>query len=76
MNLNEKKIDESTEDQIMLGEYAGLTHTGKFIEEEPEFIGSDKQWEDYRAVMHEEVYFDEINNVFHIGVGTDEIIIA
>ena len=71
-----KKIDESTQDQIMLGEYAGLTHTGKFIEEEPEFIGSDEQFREYEEIMHEEVYFDEINSQFHIGVGTNKIIIA
>ena len=74
---NEKKIDEGTEDKIMLGEYAGLTSTGKLNEDgEPEFIGTEKQWEDYENVMHEEVFFDEVRNTFHIGVGTDLIDIA
>ena len=74
---NEKKIDENTEDKIMLGKYAGLTSTGKLNEDgEPEFIGTEKQWEDYENVMHEEVLFDEDNNTFFIGVGSDRIDIA
>jgi len=74
---NEKKIDENTEDKIMLGKYAGLTSTGKLNEDgEPESIGTKKQWEDYEGIMHEEVLFDEDNNTFFIGVGSDRIDIA
>ena len=74
---NEKKIDEGTEDKIMLGKYAGLTSTGKLNEDgEPEFIGTEKQWEDYEGIMHEEVLFDEDNNTFFIGIGSDRIDIA
>jgi len=74
---NEKKIDEGIEDKIMLGKYAGLTSTGKLNEDgEPEFIGTEKQWEDYEGIMHEEVHFDEDNNTFFIGIGSDRIDIA
>ena len=74
---NEKKIDEGTEDKIMLGKYAGLTSTGKLNEDgEPEFIGSEKQWEDYEGIMHEDVLFDKDNNTFFIGIGSDRIDIA
>ena len=74
---NEKKIDENTEDKIMLGKYAGLTSTGKLNEDgEPEFIGTEKQWEDYEGIMHEDVFFDKDTETFFIGFGFDKIIIA
>ena len=73
---NEKKIDEGTEDKIMLGKYAGLTYTGKVLDGNPQFIGTQKQQDDYHDIMHEEVFFDEVRNTFHIGVGTELIDIA
>ena len=68
---------EYIEDQKMLGEYAGLTYTGEVDEnDDPIFTGTKKQWSDYEDVRGEEVFYDERNEKYHIGVGSDKIIIA
>lgn len=40
------------ENKIKLAELCGLTFTGDFNEEEPEFIGNDKCWSNFKKQLN------------------------
>ena len=54
-----KKLEQWQIEKKLLGEYCGLTFIGIGEEDEVEFIGNKKQWEDYEIMKDMEVYYNE-----------------